>query len=33
MDTAGKIVEHWSIAEEQTGESANDNDVLGYPAD
>lgn len=27
----GQIVEHWDIEEAQTGESANDNDVFGYP--
>lgn len=29
----GLIVEHWDIEEEQTAESANENDVFGYPAE
>jgi predicted SnoaL-like aldol condensation-catalyzing enzyme len=33
FDDNGQIVEHWDIAEAQTGESANDNDVFGYPND
>lgn len=31
FDTNGLIVEHWDIAEPQTGKSANKNDVFGYP--
>ncbi|MFS4583571.1 nuclear transport factor 2 family protein [Phaeobacter sp. C3_T13_0] len=29
----GQIVEHWDIEEAQTGETANENDVFGYPND
>ncbi|MEZ9187269.1 nuclear transport factor 2 family protein [Vibrio splendidus] len=32
FNSEGKIVEHWDIAEAQTGESANENDVFGYPS-
>jgi predicted SnoaL-like aldol condensation-catalyzing enzyme len=32
FNSEGKIVEHWDIAETQTGESANENDVFGYPS-
>lgn len=31
FNSDGLIVEHWDIAEPQTGKSANDNDVFGYP--
>lgn len=33
FDENGQIVEHWDIEEAQTGKSANDNDVFGYPND
>ena len=29
----GLIVEHWDIEEAQTGVSANENDVFGYPVE
>ncbi|WP_170432226.1 hypothetical protein [Ruegeria arenilitoris] len=29
----GLIVEPWDIEEAKTGESANENDMLGYPAE
>ena len=32
FDQQGLIVEHWDIEEAQTGKSANQNDVFGYPA-
>lgn len=31
FNSEGKIVEHWDIIEPQTGKSANNNDVFGYP--
>lgn len=33
FDENGLIVQHWDIAEEQTGVSANENDVFGYPSE
>ena len=32
FDSEGLIVEHWDITEPQTGKSANNNDVFGYPS-
>lgn len=31
FDAQGKIVEHWDVAEKQSGESANSNSIFGYP--